>query len=186
MSMKVQELFGGALTVHLPENAKDISDIRQIPDNQEVFAHPVTDQSIIIEILEYVDKDDEEAIKTHFSDLASDNDVQSGDANIVQIEEIPNTDLKMTQCDNAYYVLGQQNVSKFNEAAKNTVDMHIGLFRISKFTSDILVTFNNPSSINPQSSSHHPVPVSATPWTLDDFRNLLTSLCVVDEGIFGQ
>lgn len=39
------------------------SDLRQIPDNQEVFAHPVTDQSIIIEILEYVDKDDEEAIR---------------------------------------------------------------------------------------------------------------------------
>lgn len=39
------------------------SDLRQIPDNQEVFAHPVTDQSIIIEILEYVDKNDEEAIR---------------------------------------------------------------------------------------------------------------------------
>ena len=39
------------------------SDLRQIPDNQEVFAHPVTDQSVIIEILEYVDKEDEEAIR---------------------------------------------------------------------------------------------------------------------------
>lgn len=41
----------------------NFSDIRQIPDNQEVFAHPITDQSIIIEILEYVGSDDEEAIK---------------------------------------------------------------------------------------------------------------------------
>ena len=39
------------------------SDLRQIPDNQEVFAHPVTDQSVIIEILEYVDKEDEDAIR---------------------------------------------------------------------------------------------------------------------------
>ncbi|XP_048770167.2 ran guanine nucleotide release factor-like isoform X2 [Ostrea edulis] len=148
MSLKVHELFGGALSFQLPENAKDISDIRQIPDNQEVFAHPITDQSIIIEILEYVGSDDEEAIKTHFNDLASDNDVQSGDAAIVQIEKISDTDLKMTQCDSAYYILGQQNISKFNEAAKNTVNMHIGLFRISSFTSDILVTFNNPSFID--------------------------------------
>lgn len=35
--------------------------------------------------------------RTHFSDLASDNDVQSGDAIIAQIEKIPDTDLKMTQ-----------------------------------------------------------------------------------------
>lgn len=55
--------------------------------------------------------------------------------------------LYISRCDNAYYILGQQNVSKFNEAAKNTVDMHISLFRISKFTTDILVTFNNPSNI---------------------------------------
>ena len=55
--------------------------------------------------------------------------------------------LSIYRCDNAYYVLGQQNVSKFNEAAKNTVDMHIGLFRLSKFASDILVTFNNPTLI---------------------------------------
>lgn len=96
MSLKANDLFGGALSVLLPSNAKDISDLRQIPDNQEVFAHPVTDQSIIIEILEYVDKDDEEAIRTHFSDLASDNDVQSGDAIIAQTEKIPDTDLKMT------------------------------------------------------------------------------------------
>nr|XP_022343171.1 ran guanine nucleotide release factor-like [Crassostrea virginica] len=183
--MSIKELFGGAFRVHLPNNAKDVSDLRQIPDNQEVFAHPVTDQSVIIEILEYVDKEDKEAIRTHFSDLASDNDVQSGDAVIAKIETIPDTDCKMSQCDNAYYVLGQQNVSKFNEAAKNTVDMHIGLFRLSKFASDILVTFNNPTLINPESSSHQPVPVSAQPWTLEDFRQMLTSLSIEDEAIFG-
>lgn len=28
------------------------SDLRPVPDNQEVFCHPVTDQSVIIELLE--------------------------------------------------------------------------------------------------------------------------------------
>jgi len=39
--------------------------IRQIPDNQEVFAHPQTDQSIIIELMEAVNPQgsDEEALK---------------------------------------------------------------------------------------------------------------------------
>ena len=40
-----------------------VSDVREIPDNQEVFAHSHTDQSIIIEILEYVQEPDELAVK---------------------------------------------------------------------------------------------------------------------------
>ena len=40
-----------------------VSDVREIPDNQEVFAHSHTDQSIIIEILEYVQEPDEQALK---------------------------------------------------------------------------------------------------------------------------
>lgn len=42
--------------------------VRQIPDNQEVFAHPATDQSVIIELMEAVDpqEPDEVAIKFVF------------------------------------------------------------------------------------------------------------------------
>lgn len=29
------------------------SELRQVPDNQEVFVHPSTDQSFILELLEY-------------------------------------------------------------------------------------------------------------------------------------
>ena len=39
------------------------SEVRQVPDNQEVFVHPGTDQSVIIEILEYVQEPDEQAIR---------------------------------------------------------------------------------------------------------------------------
>ena len=40
------------------------SDLRQIPDNQEVFAHPSTDQSIVVEIMEYQSaEDDTQAIR---------------------------------------------------------------------------------------------------------------------------
>jgi hypothetical protein len=41
----------------------NFSDFRQIPDNQEVFTHAETDQSIIVEIMEYVENTDEIAIK---------------------------------------------------------------------------------------------------------------------------
>ena len=39
------------------------SDMRQVPDNQEVFVNPVTDQSIIIELLDYLEEEDESAIR---------------------------------------------------------------------------------------------------------------------------
>ena len=45
-------LFGGAFSAILPTGAIDVRDLRPVPDNQEVFCHPVTDQSLIIELLE--------------------------------------------------------------------------------------------------------------------------------------
>ncbi|XP_073874631.1 ran guanine nucleotide release factor isoform X3 [Macaca fascicularis] len=45
-------LFGGAFSAILPTGAIDVSDLRPVPDNQEVFCHPVTDQSLIVELLE--------------------------------------------------------------------------------------------------------------------------------------
>ncbi|MEE6520759.1 hypothetical protein FKM82_018698 [Ascaphus truei] len=46
-------LFGGALSAILPPSFRDVSALREVPDNQEVFAHVSTDQSIIVELLEY-------------------------------------------------------------------------------------------------------------------------------------
>jgi len=43
--------------------------------------------------------------------------------------------------------LGEQQIAKFNEGARNTVEIHMGLLRVPKYTTDILVTFNNPTNI---------------------------------------
>jgi hypothetical protein len=66
-------LFGGALSCLLPPGAKDVSEVRQIPDNQEVLVHEETDQSIVIELLEYEEAvDGEQAVKyTHAHSVVS-------------------------------------------------------------------------------------------------------------------
>ncbi|KAK5937603.1 hypothetical protein PMZ80_010223 [Knufia obscura] len=46
-------LYGGAITVSLPADSIDGSDLRQIPDHQEVFLRQDTLTSIIFEINEY-------------------------------------------------------------------------------------------------------------------------------------
>ncbi|VDI68919.1 ubiquitin conjugation factor E4 B, partial [Mytilus galloprovincialis] len=124
-----------------------IGDFRQIPDNQEVFTHAETDQSVIIEIMEHVEGGDDVAIKTHFEDLAQGNDVSPQDSEITHTEQISDDKLSSEHFDSAWYILGQQNVAKFNEVAKNTISIHMGLIRLSEFESDILITFNDPVNI---------------------------------------
>ncbi|KAK7487968.1 hypothetical protein BaRGS_00020869 [Batillaria attramentaria] len=182
-----RSLFGDAIAGILPSDVQDMSEVREIPDNQEVFAHPNTDQSIIIEILEFVQETDEQALRTHFEDLASSNDAaSSSDSCILGTEVLDRQQLAMKQCSCAYWLMGQQRVSKFNESAKNDVNLHMVLYRLPQFTTDILVTFNDPVNVNPESSSHQAMATATVPWTVDDFRALVNSLTIVDTGLFGQ
>lgn len=48
-----KHLYGGAITVDLPNDVLDASELRQIPDHQEVFLSNKALTSIIIEINEY-------------------------------------------------------------------------------------------------------------------------------------
>ena len=59
--MKTAKLFGGAFQIDLPDGFVDVSDFRQVPDHQEVWAEAKTDRSAIIEILERVDEKDEQS-----------------------------------------------------------------------------------------------------------------------------
>lgn len=183
--MSETELYGGAFSAVLPQGANDVSNFRQIPDNQEVFTHAETDQSIIVEIMEYVENTDDIAIKTHFDDLAQGNDVSPHDSQIIHTEQISQDKLLSEHFDNAWYILGQQNVAKFNEDVKNTINIHMGLIRLSEFSSDILITFNDPINIHPSSSSHHAVPTHCIRWSVEDFKQLLVSFKLHDTGIFG-
>ncbi|RMZ70504.1 ran-interacting mog1 [Pyrenophora seminiperda CCB06] len=89
-------LYGGAITMDLPSNYADASQIRQIPDNQEVYLDNAGYSSVVVEILEYVHKSsDEEALQYHFADLVH----GTGDATTVieqasgKMKNLPTTPL---------------------------------------------------------------------------------------------
>uniref|UniRef100_A0A8C5D5Q7 Ran guanine nucleotide release factor n=1 Tax=Gouania willdenowi TaxID=441366 RepID=A0A8C5D5Q7_GOUWI len=176
-------LFGGALSAHVPHSSTDVSDLREIPDNQEVFAHTHTDQSLIIELLEYPGQvADQDAAKYHFEDIAGSN--KAGSCEVMSVVCLSKADLCLSECSSAWMLTGTQCVSKFSEEARNTVRLHLGLFRLPQFSTDVLITFNDPQSISPESSSasadtHH------QPWTLEDFQNLLQTLTLHNPGLFG-
>ncbi|KAL0993819.1 hypothetical protein UPYG_G00114340 [Umbra pygmaea] len=183
-------LFGGALSATIPHSATDISELREIPDNQEVFAHCHTDQSIIVELLELQSHvQNEDAARYHFEDVAGSNmALAPGTSEVRAVVALPKSNLSLEECSSAWLLTGTQCVAKFNEEAKNIVTIHLGLFRLPQFSTDVLVTFNDPLNISPDSSSAVGMGeqlVGTEPWTLHDFQCVLQSLRLHDPGVFG-
>ncbi|XP_028840172.1 ran guanine nucleotide release factor isoform X2 [Denticeps clupeoides] len=149
----LQPLFGGALSACVPHGAQDVSELRQVPDNQEVFAHRHTDQSIVVELLEHQGHvEDEGAARYHFEDLAESNHA----------------------------------LDPGSSEDKNQVNIVMCLFRLPQFSTDVLVTFNDPVVISPLSSSAAgPAAMDSAPWTLENFQCLLRSVRLLDPGVFG-
>ncbi|XP_033107635.1 ran guanine nucleotide release factor-like [Anneissia japonica] len=174
------QLYGGAMAVILPANFLDSSKVRQVPDNQEIFMHPSTDQSIIIELMEYQQVDDPLAARYHFEDIAGDND--SSSVEIISEEVVPLSEVTMKQCASVWLLHGKQMVSKFNEEAKNTLIVYIALFRLPQYTTDILVTFNNPMQISPESSSSK-LNNQQDSWTMAQFKQVICSLNLIDSSL---
>ncbi|KAL8740834.1 MAG: hypothetical protein Q9190_006500 [Brigantiaea leucoxantha] len=73
---KHTELFGEAITVNIPNEYSDVSDIRQVPDHQEVYLSTTGFTSIIVEIAERVSHPptDHDALKFHFEDIVLNED----------------------------------------------------------------------------------------------------------------
>lgn len=147
IQLKQRELFGGAVTINIPENFVDVSDIRQVPDNQEVFIDPGSDLSLVIEILQRVEKeDDKEAIEFHFSALADDNSASS--SRIFEI--LPQNDSQVqkqhtTRISKPIILRGEQEVSKFNTSSLDKVSISLALFRVGFKNVDIVMSVNTPA-----------------------------------------
>jgi len=185
----VQELFGGALSCILPNNAKDMSTVRDIPDNQEVFAHELTDQSLMVDILEYqTHVTAEQAARYHYFDIASFNDADE-DSEVSVIESISSESIRMKQCEEVWYLSGRQMISKFKEktTARNLVHVHLMLFRLPQYTTDLIVLLNSPVAISKESSSSKSStsPNCPNTWTLEEFKQISFSLTLNDPSLFG-
>merc|ERR1711988_1460335 len=94
----------------------------------------------------------EEAVRFFLSDLATANEARESQvltSRQLHIEEVPGMPPDV-QC---LYGVAEQTVAKFNEAVSNRVRIHLCAIRLLAQETDILVTLNDPVSIDPQSSS---------------------------------
>ncbi|XP_043541958.1 ran guanine nucleotide release factor [Chiloscyllium plagiosum] len=132
-------------------------------------------------------------VRYHFADLAGSNDAAGVDsAEILSVEPVSSGQLTLQDPSSAWFLSGRQQVAKFNEGARNTVTIHLALFRLPQYSTDILITFNDPTVISPFSSSvggssaqAGGSSASAAPhWTLEQFRTIIQSFSLLDPTIF--
>ncbi|WWC91936.1 uncharacterized protein L201_006888 [Kwoniella dendrophila CBS 6074] len=115
-------LFGGAISLDLPRDYIDASDLRQIPDNQEVFLSSTSDTAVVLEVLGMVEDglastDLWEAIKFHFNSIAHDN--ASLESTILTSSPDQPINFDIIEFDNAetpkpIYLDGLQSIHKFS------------------------------------------------------------------------
>ena len=151
--MTIRDLFGGAIVADVPERFIDVSNFRVVPDNQELMCDIDTDQSIIVELLSLVsDVPADKAAEFHFEELAAVNEAHLFEK--LQVREIANEELPhLTRTVHKYFIFGRQQIAKFNEEAKNVVNIYMAVIRIPSVTTDILITLNEPVQIDQASSS---------------------------------
>ena len=125
--MLTLKLFGGALEISkLPSiDLLDVSQMRQVPDNQEVFVDKHSDLSIIVELLEH---DPSMTIEKHFAQLAEDNGAKESEI--------------VTASRSCLY--GTQTASKFNKQESSIVHIYLGLLTLNQHKTDVLVSLNSP------------------------------------------
>ncbi|CAB4384803.1 unnamed protein product [Rhizophagus irregularis] len=183
-----KELFGGSISMYIPPSFEDISNVRNVPDNQEVFADVNTDQSIIVEILEFVKQvANEDAAKYHFDSIASDNDAENFNT-IHQITQLTSQEIPNLPSDTPmYFCTGQQSVAKFNEkdpSARNLVNIYMALFRFPNYDTDIVITYNIPILIGAASSSRQTAQEGNIQVGFEEFKRMLATFKINNYDLF--
>ncbi|TDL27521.1 Mog1p/PsbP-like protein [Rickenella mellea] len=178
--MSQRTLFGGAISIVLPTNLLDASDIRQVPDTQEVFVSRDSDISFVVEILERVPiQNPDEAARFHFDSLAHDNDAQSHIVHEVQVPSAQNAAL--SEGTPLPIILdGSQAVTKFNRTTADDVRILLALFRIENKNVDLVLSVNIPTVAEDGTA----VPPSGIESTREVFMVAASSLRVLDFDLF--
>ncbi|KAK9764838.1 hypothetical protein K7432_007345 [Basidiobolus ranarum] len=187
VSLANKELFGGAITTYIPSSFIDISQLREVPDNQEVYVDTDTDQSIIVELLELVEEaSDEECAKYHFKQIAEHNDASS-ENEVVKLVTLSEAEVPNLPSDCMKYLLvGRQSVTKYNESdpnSRNVVNIYLAVFRIPRITTDIIVSYNHPVVIGTTSSSRD-TQAGSIDEVETNFKKILASFNINDWSLF--
>ncbi|ORY60713.1 uncharacterized protein BCR38DRAFT_442293 [Pseudomassariella vexata] len=147
-SYKSTPLFGGALICDLPANFADVSTLRQVPDNQEVWIDKDGFTSIIFDITERVGGKgsspelDGRAMTTHLEEMVGD------DADRVKVwNTTPTQFSRLDEEIPAYTLIATQAPKPSAEKERTVPDFTaiiMTLVRLERESTDMLITINVP------------------------------------------
>jgi hypothetical protein len=80
--------------------------------------------------------------------------------------------------------VGQQTIAKFKDLAKNVVNIYMFVVRLEQAETDIMITFNDPVLINPQSSSSEAQNPTTPEENVALMRTIVSSLKIHDWSLF--
>ncbi|KAG0567631.1 hypothetical protein M758_7G127200 [Ceratodon purpureus] len=189
-------LFGGAISCRFPARFKDVSDVREVPNNQEAFVDPNRDESFIIELLELKESvADAGSARWFLEDLATEQGSEKSlvveDESRVPSANVPN--LEATTTVNT--VIGTMAVAKGRQGpeASNLVRVYLANIRLKGVETDILLTVYEPLVISEHSESAAAVGAGETvPANMaecmpaaDVFKQALSTFRIHDWSLFG-
>ncbi|KAK5114278.1 hypothetical protein LTR62_002529 [Meristemomyces frigidus] len=192
-------LFGGAITCLLPIIYSDVSEIRQVPDTQEVWLDTEGFTSVVFDILERVDapmtagtggNPDLAALKVHLEDIVGEEDMgrlkMVQEANVAVCAKMPPGTPVHTLVATA--PAGEKMRGRTNEP--DFVDLLLVVVRLEQQKTDLVVTINvphvpgsyDPGSVDREGGKRGPLLERA--WVMR--TKVLESLEVRDWNLFGE
>ncbi|RCI07615.1 hypothetical protein L249_1654 [Ophiocordyceps polyrhachis-furcata BCC 54312] len=149
MPYRCTPLYGGAMVCDLPDNFADVSKLRQVPDNQEVWIDKDGFTSIIFDITERVGgpgsgpEIDGRAMTMHLEDMVG-TDIDS-----VKIWNTAETEFTRLEFKPpAYTLIATQTPkvghSRGQSSAPDFTAIIMTLLRLEQYKTDILITINVP------------------------------------------
>ncbi|KZF18907.1 Mog1p/PsbP-like protein [Xylona heveae TC161] len=137
------DLFGGTIVADLPSAFVDASNIRQVPDHQEVYLDKDGYTSIIFEITERVNdfNTDEEALSYHLQDIAeADEGLNILSSSTAHLPSLPDD-------TPAYTILATQEPIAGHQVSRLSIRctaLLLTLVRLEKQSADLLISINVP------------------------------------------
>eukprot|EP01062_Namystynia_karyoxenos_P069774 TRINITY_DN65231_c0_g1_i1.p2 TRINITY_DN65231_c0_g1~~TRINITY_DN65231_c0_g1_i1.p2 ORF type:complete len:222 (+),score=52.43 TRINITY_DN65231_c0_g1_i1:96-761(+) len=182
-----RQFFGGAMTMDVPGSCTDASDVRDVPDHQEVYVDVVSSLSFVLEVLEpKAGLDGEELLLFHFRELGAAN--QCSGMSVRSTTSLEDGDLPGLAGSRAYagLLIGEQQVAKYNERHCNGVTICLAVIRLPRpHNTDILLSVNSPHEIHPESTeAQRALPAGDQPPPEEIIRRMLRTFRIVDYGLF--
>ncbi|KAK4994355.1 hypothetical protein LTR66_005600 [Elasticomyces elasticus] len=142
-AFKRVQLFGGAIVADLPANFANVSDIRQVPDHQEVYLDRDGLTSIIFDILEQVDVGtDTDALQYHLKDIVGEDAEQTKiwTSNAAVFSELPPQTPAYT-----LFATQQASAERITQGrAPDFTGILLLLIRLNGKKTDLVITINVP------------------------------------------